>query len=100
MSITTPQTENVADATDTLSAKIGFVVGVDQENSAHVHVPAADTIKVYDVGPDYEVGDYINSEPEHVEALEGRPLEAWMSYVATERGWLETTHRAPNGGEI
>lgn len=97
MSITTRQTENVADATDSLSAKIGFVVGVDQENSAHVF--AVDTVKVYDVGPDYEVGDYIDEQSRsHVEALEGRPLEAWMSYVSEERGWALKTHRAPNGG--
>ena len=94
---TKPQTKEVSDTVDSLAAKIGFVVGVDEENCAHIHYPAQDTVKVYPVGPDYEVGDYVDIEPEHVEQFEGRPLAAWMEFVQDRRGWLETTHRAPEG---
>jgi hypothetical protein len=47
--------------TETVSARIGYVVGVDDEYCAHVYYPAADTVKAYDVGPDYEVGDHIDN---------------------------------------
>lgn len=94
--ITQPK-ESVADTVDSLAAKIGFVVAVDEENCAHIHYPTQDTVKVYPVGPDYEVGDYVNSDPEHVEQFEGRPLAAWMEFVQDRRGFKLTTHRAPEG---
>ena len=95
---TKPQTKEVSDTVDSLAAKIGFVVGVDEENCAHIHYPAQDTVKVYDVGPDYEVGDYLaDADADHVEQLDGRPLAAWMEYVSVKRGWSLTTHRAPEG---
>jgi hypothetical protein len=85
---------------ETVSARIGYVVGIDSEHCVHVYYPAADTVKVYDVGPDYEVGDYIDDETcEHTEELNGRPLAHWMCYVRDFRGeWIETTHRAPAFG--
>jgi hypothetical protein len=97
MTATTQQNENVADTVDSLAAKIGFVVGVDKENCAHIHYPAQDAIKVYPVGSDYEVGDYVDVDPEHAEQLEGRPLAAWMEFVQVRRGWELTTHRSPEG---
>lgn len=96
MTATTQQPKDVADTVDSLAAKIGFVVGVDEENCAHIHYPAQDTVKVYDVGPDYEVGDYLAAvDADHVEQLDGRPLAAWMEYVEHKREWALTTHRAP-----
>ena len=83
-----------------MAAKVGFVIGIDSEHSAHVYYPAADTVKVYNTDPDYEVGDYIDDETlEHTEELNGRPLTHWMCYVREFRGeWIETTHRAPAFG--
>jgi hypothetical protein len=84
-----------------MAGKIGFVVGIDQENSVHVHYPAADEVRVYNVSSDYDVGDHLTEEDvDHVERLEGRPLKAWMEFVDVRRGWSQTTHRAPDfGGE-
>jgi hypothetical protein len=52
-------------STDSLSndvaARIGHVIGIDLEHCAHVYYPAANTFRVYDVGLDYEVGDYIDT---------------------------------------
>ncbi|GAA1280224.1 hypothetical protein GCM10009646_79050 [Streptomyces aureus] len=102
MMATTQRNTKVSEQTVTdLSAKIGFVVGVDGEQCVHVHYPAADVVEVTPVGEDYEVGDYITNEAERVQDLGDRPLEHWMAYVASERGWTTTTHRAPdnwNGG--
>jgi hypothetical protein len=100
MTATTQTDSKVSDAVDSMAAKVGFVVGIDSEHSAHVYYPAADTVKVYDVGTDYVVGDYIDDETrEHTEELNGRPLAHWMCYVRDSRGeWVETTHRAPAFG--
>ena len=88
--------ESVTQTVDTLASKSGFVIGVDADGDAHVHYPAAGIIEVYNVDEDYEVGDYLGDDVEHVEHLEGRPLEHWMAYVAHERGeWKTMTHRAP-----
>lgn len=95
--ITQPK-ENVADTVDSLAAKIGFVVGVDEENCAHLHYPATDTIKVFPVSEGFDLEtDDVSGEPEHVEELDGRPLAAWCEYVEHKRGWEFTTHRAPEG---
>jgi hypothetical protein len=85
---------------ETVSARIGYVIGIDSEHSTHVYYPATDTVKVYDVGTDYEVGDYIDDNTlEHTEELDSRPLTHWMCYVRDFRGeWIETTHRAPAFG--
>ena len=100
MTATTQSNSKVSDAVDSMAVKVGFVIGIDSEHSAHVYYPAADTVKVYDVGTDYVVGDYIDDGTrEHTEELEGRPLAHWMCYVRDSRGeWAETTHRAPAFG--
>lgn len=81
-----------------LVEKIGFIVGIDAEDHAHLHYPAAGMVKVYPVaeGFDYET-DELPDEPSHVEDLEGRPLSHWMEFVRERRGWALTTHRAPAG---
>jgi hypothetical protein len=100
MTATTQSDSKVSDVVDSMAAKIGYVLGIDSEHCTHVYYPAADTVKVYDVGADYEVGDYIDNETcEHTEELNGRPLTHWMCYVRDFRGeWIETTHRAPAFG--
>lgn len=103
--MSTPQHRKKASARSIgidVASRIGYVVGVDAENNAHVHYAESQTVKVHDVGPDYEIGDYLSDEDViHVEELEGRPLSHWMAFVADFRGWEEVTDRAPDfrGGE-
>lgn len=97
MSTNTIEEESATElAAQSLSERIGYVVGVDHEHYAHVYYPALDTIKVYDVGPDYSVGDYLDDDDIcREDCLEGRPLSHWMDFVANRRGFKLTTHRAP-----
>lgn len=92
------EAEPVSEQADDLAGKIGYVIGVDATGAAHAHHPAADEVRVYDVGADYEVGDRLDEDDvEHVQDLGDRPLTHWMEYVADRRGWETTTHRAPEG---
>lgn len=100
------QTETGTDSPVTSTAsKLGFVIGVDGKGDAHVHYPAANMIKVYNVGAGYDVGDRLDEDDIVLEqALEASPLAHWMSHVDDKRGWDRTTHRAPEefqaeGGE-
>ena len=87
-----------ADVGASLGSRIGFVVGVDGKGDVHAHYPAAEAVRVYEVGEDYEVGDRLEDDDRiYSQDLSATTLAAWMAHIDDERGWETVTHRAPDG---
>ena len=58
-------------------------LGTDADGCVHHHSPYDGRVVV--VTPDGDIG--------HVEALGERDVEAWIAYVAAERGWASLNYR-------
>ena len=54
-------------------------LGTDAEGYDHHYYRPADAVVVYD-----------GHDVDHVEYLDGRVLDDWVSYVSRERGWTAT----------
>jgi hypothetical protein len=83
--------DGAASLADRLAADLtrSFTVGTDGDGMTHHYYRPADTVVVYD--PDGDTG------VDHHHYLDGTPLDEWVRYVATQRGWQTTGHHAAHG---
>lgn len=77
-----------------LTAQIArsFTLGTDLAGYDHHYFRPADAVVVYDRDPD-------TNQIDHVEHLDGEPLDDWHAFIARERGWATLGPHASTGLE-
>ena len=78
----------VADLAERLSDRLtrSFTIGWDSKEYRHHYYRPADCVVVYD-----------GRELDRVEWLDGRPLDDWIAFVESDRGWSAKGPHARRG---